>query len=125
MICTEGENAYPRECCGFLLGSWQGTKGTVKRVLRARNDHRSPGGYTISPQAYLEAETVARREHQTVIGFYHSHPDTDARPSETDRRHALPGCAYVIVSVKGGRATDLKAWTLSPDGSRLEPEPLG
>ena len=61
-----------------------------------------------------------------MLGFYHSHPDHPARPSEYDREHALPWFSYVIVSVRDGRAeeSDLTSWTLDDDRSTLRSEPV-
>ena len=59
-----------------------------------------------------------------MTGFYHSHPDADAVPSEADRAGALPGVSYLIVAVKGGRAAGVRSWTLDAGGRRFASEPL-
>jgi proteasome lid subunit RPN8/RPN11 len=59
-----------------------------------------------------------------VVGFYHSHPDQPARPSEYDREHAMPSYSYVIVSVRGGRAEALTSWTLDDDRAAFSSEPI-
>jgi proteasome lid subunit RPN8/RPN11 len=116
-IRAHAEEAYPHECCGFLIGRPAGADREVTRVVRADNQRSdSPRNrYLISPEAYLRAETEAEKAGLEVIGFYHSHPDAGPHPSEFDRRHALPGCSYVIVAVEGGKAKDLRSWLLADD----------
>ncbi len=125
-IRRHGEETYPHECCGFLLGH-EGPEGReVARLVRAENErddfpeHR----YLISPEAYLRAELAAREEGREILGFYHSHPDHEARPSNFDREHAFPGLSYVIVSVWEGKAEKVRSWVLAEDRSRFDPEPL-
>jgi len=125
-IRGEGRNSYPFECCGFLLGTSRGEDRRVVRLLPAENRHEeSPRNrYVIPPEAYLEAERTAEREGIEVVGFYHSHPDAPARPSEFDRTHALPGVSYVIVSVREGEPGDLRSFSLSADHERFPEEAL-
>jgi len=121
-----GEDAYPRECCGFLLGTVADGIRTVVRTRRAANEE--PDGararYRISPESYFRAGREAEGEGLEVVGFYHSHPDGRARPSERDRTHALPGSSYVILEVTAGRAGELRSWSLAADRSGFAPEPL-
>jgi len=125
-IRAHGEETYPQECCGFLLGRMAAGSREVVRLHRARNERQNPAGnrYLISPEAYLQAEREAERAGLEIVGFYHSHPDAEARPSEFDRAHALPGCSYVIVSVRAGIAQDLRSWALSDDYTRFDSEVL-
>ena len=125
-VRAHGEEAYPHECCGFLLGRGEGDRKQVARVVRAANERSdsAENRYLISPEAYLRAEREASRAGLDIVGFYHSHPEAEARPSEFDRTHALPWCSYVIVSVKGGKARELTSWVLSEDYSRFLPEPI-
>jgi proteasome lid subunit RPN8/RPN11 len=123
-IRRHGEDTYPHECCGFLLGGGSGEVKEVVRTLRAKNDRPdSPRNrYLISPEDYLDAEVTAEREGLEIVGFYHSHPDAEARPSEFDRKNALPWCSYVIVSVRSGKADELSSWVLSDDYSKFTKE---
>jgi proteasome lid subunit RPN8/RPN11 len=116
-IRRHGEETYPQECCGFLIGTGQNGGREVLRVLPARNEHAdSPRNrYLVSPEAYLKAEREADAAGLLVVGFYHSHPDAEARPSEFDREHAFPGCSYAILAVPAGSAGELRSWTLSED----------
>jgi proteasome lid subunit RPN8/RPN11 len=125
-VRAHGEETYPQECCGFLLGTGAGNRKQVVRVVRAANERpdSAENRYLISPEAYLRVEHEAARAGLDIVGFYHSHPEAPARPSEFDRAHALPWCSYVIVSVRGGKARELASWVLSEDYTRFLPEPI-
>lgn len=125
-IRRHGEEAYPEECCGFLLGRVAGTENEVHTLVRAENrapDERRTRRYAIPPETYLAAERAAEEQDMEVVGFYHSHPDHPARPSETDLAEAtFPGYSYVIVSVREGEAEELTTWSLAEDRSHFEHE---
>jgi len=125
-VREQGRKGYPYECCGFLLGRSRGEERRVVRLRAAVNEHAdSPRNrYLIPPEAYLEAEQVAEREGIEVVGFYHSHPDAPAAPSEFDRTHALPGVSYIIVSVRSGKPGDIRSFSLSPDHERFPEETM-
>jgi len=119
IIRAEGEKAYPNECCGFLVGEVDkaGVK-TVKDVQaidNSREDGEQYHRFLITPEDMMRAEQTARSMKLDVVGFYHSHPDHPAAPSEYDKDHALPFYSYVIVSVKQGKADELTSWELTLD----------
>ncbi|MCL1958997.1 MAG: M67 family metallopeptidase [Spirochaetes bacterium] len=118
-IKTDGETAYPNECCGVLIGEIDnaGVK-IVKRTLtinNAREDGEQYHRFLITPEDMLRAEQTARAMKFDVIGFYHSHPDHPSAPSGYDKDHALPFYSYVIVSVDNGKAQVLTSWELTDD----------
>ncbi|MDR2921849.1 MAG: M67 family metallopeptidase [Treponema sp.] len=118
-IRTDGEAAYPNECCGVLIGEIDsaGVK-TAKRALtinNAREDGEQYHRFLITPEDMLHAEQTARAAKLDVIGFYHSHPDHPSAPSGYDKDHALPFYSYVIVSVDNGKAQILTSWELTND----------
>lgn len=128
-IRRHGADAYPEEGCGFLLGT-AGAGDEGHRVVRAhragnlQNENRERR-FLLSPDAYRAAQAAAEEDNLDVVGFYHSHPDHPARPSETDLAEApFPGYAYVIVSVEEGRPAALAAWTLAADRSRFHEEDI-
>jgi len=118
--------AYPEEGCGVLLGREEGETRAVVRAVTFDNqvDDSRHNRYLISPEQFLAADRAARDEGLDVLGFFHSHPDHPARPSEFDRENAWPWYSYVIVSVLQGRAADTTCWRLAEDRSRFEPETL-
>jgi proteasome lid subunit RPN8/RPN11 len=117
-----GEETYPHECCGFMLGS--AADGTQRiREIRGQPNERTESKenrFVISPGQFKAAETYARKAGLQLVGIYHSHPDSPARPSEYDRDHAWPWFSYIIVSVKKGKADDAFAWQLKDDRSGFE-----
>lgn len=125
-IREHGADAYPEEGCGFLLGAVDesGTNriSRVRRVANRKTENRERR-YEITPDDYRAAAEEAAGDGLDVVGFYHSHPDHPAEPSETDLAEAtFPGYTYVIVSVDDGTPADLTAWSLAPDRSRFRPE---
>ncbi len=116
-IASHAEQAYPREGCGFLLGRASGGARHVLEARPARNAlaPRTLDRYLIEPEELLHVEREARWAGLDVLGFYHSHPDHPASPSEFDRQHAWPWYVYLIVAVAGGRAADARAWLLRDD----------
>ena len=123
-IRAHAEAAYPNECCGFLVGRAEDDHKSVVALIKADNTRTDAAHhrYLITPEAYLEAERLAESRGLEILGFYHSHPDAPARPSEYDRTHALPACSYVIVSVRDRSAGELTSWVLSEDYERFEEE---
>jgi len=127
-IRAEGESAYPNECCGVLIGKIDssGVK-TVKytEVIRnAREDDEQYHRFLITPEDMMQAERNARKRKQDVIGFYHSHPDHPAIPSDYDKEHALPFFSYVIVSVMQNKSEELTSWELTADRKNFENEKI-
>jgi proteasome lid subunit RPN8/RPN11 len=119
-IRIEGEKSYPNECCGTLLGTLSENGGKEAALIfpitntagREEQFHR----FFIAPDDYIKAELYAAKKGFDILGFYHSHPDHPAAPSEYDRENALPFYSYLIVSVYDGKAEDITCWELSSDG---------
>ncbi len=120
-IRQHGIETYPDECCGALLGS---TTGVVTGVLPIGNtapDQRRRR-FLVSPDDYRQAEKHADETGAHLIGFYHSHPDHPAVPSQFDLDHAWPGMSYAIVSIRAGQSQELRSWRLRPDRSGFDEE---
>src|SRR2546430_996494 len=118
-IQEEAVAAYPKECCGILYGRDIRDGGVMRRAverIEAVKNEFEPGEqyhrFLITPQTLMKAEKEASAEGRLVLGFYHSHPDHPARPSEYDREHAWPFYSYVIVAITQGEATDMTSWIL-------------
>ena len=125
-IEKHGVETYPHECCGFLVGSLNGEDSTVVETVRAINTRtdRPSNRFEIDPLELMKTDRAARANGKTVVGFYHSHPDAPARPSEYDRERAWPGYCYLIVSVRSGIAVDFLNWRLLDDRSAFETDPV-
>jgi proteasome lid subunit RPN8/RPN11 len=125
-IRSHGEESFPNECCGLLLGRIRDRSKTVVRILRLENERQDSrhNRFLITPETLLKADRDARFRGLDVVGFYHSHPNAPARPSEFDREHAWPTYSYIIVSVVDGVSRDITSWTLADDRGRFDPEEI-
>lgn len=127
-IDQHGAAAYPEECCGVLVGRPldDGVR-LVEQVLPARNERSDSrhNRYVIPPRAVLAAERAAREKGLEVLGYYHSHPDHPAVPSDFDRDNAWPGVSYLILAVEAGRPAAARSWRLAADRRRFEEEEVG
>ncbi len=115
-IRRHGEETYPEECCGILVGTFDGDSRTVQLTIRCNNaTSDSPRAhYHIDPREVIRAQREARERTLEVIGFYHSHPDHPAQWSPTDLAEAhWIGCSYVITAVANGRASETNSFFLS------------
>ena len=125
-IRAHGAKDYPNECCGAMLGT-DGDSGREVRSLFPlvnRRDDSPRNRFSITPEDFRAAEKAASERGLDLLGWYHSHPDHPARPSEFDREHAWPWYSYVIVSVDGGVPKDLTSWQLEDDRSKFQPETI-
>lgn len=123
-IDRHGEETYPEECCGFLIGQASGDRTVVERLLPVANERQDSrhNRYVINPETVLAAHKEARAAGADVVGYYHSHPDHPSKPSDFDREHAWPGLSYLIVSVQKGRAADARSWRLADDRDQFDEE---
>jgi proteasome lid subunit RPN8/RPN11 len=105
---AHGEETYPNECCGIMLGRAEADTIEVHDLIRAGNTRTDSAHnrYNIAPQELIAAQRQARKSSLDIVGFYHSHPDHPAQYSTTDFAEAhWFGCAYVITSVDGDKQT--------------------
>jgi proteasome lid subunit RPN8/RPN11 len=123
-IRTQGEAAYPEECCGFLIGVSEGDN--VRRVTRVRPainrvEKERERRFVIPAEELLRAEAELGPGETSVVGFYHSHPDHPPRPSEFDREHAWPWYSYLVLAVQRGLAGAMGAFELDPESRTFQP----
>ena len=114
-----GEETYPHECCGVLLGQIdaEGVKD-VQAIARCNNQRSDSlhNRYLIDPRELVRIQREARGHGQDIVGFYHSHPDHPARWSQTDLAEAhWTGCSYFSTSVMNGSATETNSFNLSSE----------
>jgi proteasome lid subunit RPN8/RPN11 len=115
-IRSHGEETYPYECCGVLLGSMDGDARIVTSTARCGNtrDDSPRNRYNIDPKELVRIQREGRQRGEDIVGFYHSHPDHPARWSQTDLVEAhWIGCSYVITSVERGRAAITNSFELA------------
>jgi len=127
-IEKHGEETFPNECCGFILGKVNGTDRTVVELMRianAREDEAQYNRFLITPEASFKADKAARAKKLDVIGCYHSHPNAPARPSQYDVDHAAwSGFSHIIVSIRDKVAVDMTSWQLKDDRSAFDSEEI-
>jgi proteasome lid subunit RPN8/RPN11 len=125
-IHAHGVETYPHECCGALLGRDDDNGREIVELMpleNRRND--SPRNrFEVTPDDVRMAEKTARDKKIDLIGWYHSHPDAPARPSEFDREHAWPWYSYIIVSVQKGEPKDTASWRLRDDRAAYDSEKI-
>jgi proteasome lid subunit RPN8/RPN11 len=122
------EGTYPYEGGGLLIGRTdeQGHKivTEIKPFANQRAIEDQHNRILITDEMYREGEAYADDRGLLLIGFFHSHPDHPARPSEFDREHALPWWSYVIVSVRQGQAANVLSWQLREDRGGFDEEEI-
>ena len=117
-IRRHGEETYPHECCGALVGS--GTRVTATVALPNTTEEGPRRRFMVRPSDYRVAEQQAGVLGGDLLGFYHSHPDHPARPSQYDLDHAWPTFAYIIVAVAAGKSAAMTVWYLKEDRSAFD-----
>ena len=130
-IRSHGAETYPHECCGALLGrDTEVADRSLYREIHAlhplinRRDDSPRNRFSVTSQDVLDAEKAAVNQGLEVVGWYHSHPDHPAKPSQYDREHAWPWYSYVIVSVANKIPEDLTSWRLTDDRSDFQSEDI-
>jgi proteasome lid subunit RPN8/RPN11 len=127
-IREHGERDYPFECCGLLIGGFNGDgcKSVTETypISNAREEAAKRNRFLIQPEELMRGEQYARSRGLDVVGFYHSHPDDRPVPSRYDLDHAWPTYSYIVVAVKGGQAAGLQSWEMDPDRSKFNEEEI-
>ena len=127
-IRQHGAETYPHECCGALLGrddedGEEGVRLPVREILalfpliNRREESAAHNRFSVTAEDVRDAEKAAREKNIELVGWYHSHPDHPARPSQFDLEHAWPWYSYVIVSVANGKPAEMTSWRLADDRS--------
>jgi proteasome lid subunit RPN8/RPN11 len=116
-------DAYPDEGCGVLIGRQVDGKTQIFEVTQARNlnSERSRDRYVLDPGDIVRADHVARAAGLDVVGFWHSHPDHPAHPSQYDTDHAWTDYVYVICATTRQGTAEVNAFTLRDEGGEFVP----
>jgi proteasome lid subunit RPN8/RPN11 len=115
-IRQHGEETYPHECCGVMLGQFEGEVRLVTSIARCGNTRTdsATNRYHIDPKELVRVQREGRERGEDIVGFYHSHPDHPAQWSSTDLGEAhWFGCSYVITSVEKGKAVLTNSFELT------------
>lgn len=126
-IFEQMEGTFPNEGGGFLLGKSNSDEIIIQDITQVENVFEAEEQYhryAMTPQDWMRLEDEADEKGLTLVGYYHSHPNSPAIPSEYDRDHALPNFVYVITSVRDGQAVDMRVWKLKSDRTAFDDEML-
>ena len=125
-IRAHAAQSYPYECCGALLGAETDGGRSVRDLVMLDNqrDDSPRNRFLVRPEDVLRVENAARERGLDVLGWYHSHPDSPARPSEYDRDHAWPWYSYVIFQVEKAEAREMRCWRLDDNRSAFAEEAI-
>jgi proteasome lid subunit RPN8/RPN11 len=126
-IFEQMEKTFPNEGGGFLLGTSNGDTVTISDITQVENVFETEEQYhryAMTPQDWMRLEDEADSRGLSLVGYYHSHPNSPAIPSIYDRDHALPNFVYIITSVIDGKAVDMRVWRLRPDRTEFDAETL-
>ena len=121
------QGTYPNEGGGFLLGSLEGDSIRIHETIQIENvfeEEDQYHRYAMTPQDWMRLEDEADSRGLTLVGYYHSHPDSPAIPSIYDRDHALPNFVYIITQVQQAKAVDMRVWRLRADRSQFDADTL-
>jgi proteasome lid subunit RPN8/RPN11 len=121
------ESCYPNEGGGFLLGTSSSDTVEVSETIQIQNvfqEEEQYHRYAMTPQDWIKLEDEADARGLTLVGYFHSHPDSPAIPSIFDRDHALPHFTYLITQVNEAKAVEMLAWRLRDDRSQFDGETI-
>ncbi|MDO8632809.1 MAG: M67 family metallopeptidase [Phycisphaerales bacterium] len=125
-LVAHAERDYPEECCGILVGVRRGLDRIIHRAVPSNNitegDRRR--NYQVDWEMLLRTQRQARADQREIIGFYHSHPDGSAQPSQRDLDHAWSDCSYLILAMFAGRYVDSASWRTDDRRRTFEFEPF-
>ncbi len=127
---AHGRTTYPEECCGFLVGAVPEPEGTTGRTILALEpagnvfDGERRRRFLIPPEELRKLERNLEGTGRAVVGFYHSHPDHPARPSQFDQEHAWPWYTYLVLAVTASATPAVAAFELEPDSATFREVPL-
>lgn len=124
------ESCYPHEGCGIIAGvsRAEGKRVAIIRPATNLNNERAHDRYEMDMQEYLKLQDEVDGSTNEIIGFFHSHPDHPAAPSETDRVRAVEaygyGYSYVIVAIHNGKLKLATSWVLNDDNDTFDEEEI-
>jgi proteasome lid subunit RPN8/RPN11 len=126
-IFEQMEGTFPNEGGGFLLGNITPEAVYIEDITQVENVFETEEQYhryAMTPQDWMKLEDEADARGLSLVGYYHSHPESPAIPSVYDRDHALPNFVYIITSVMAGKAAEMRVWRLRTDRSQFDAETL-
>jgi proteasome lid subunit RPN8/RPN11 len=125
-MVEHAEAAFPKECCGILLGTDAGGSRHAVVAIACRNAYEGEQSdrFQLDPKEQIAADRKAREMGLDILGFFHSHPDCDAYFSATDLKNSWPWYSNVVLSVQAGQFRHAKAFIANQDQTAADPEDL-
>ena len=127
IMLDHARQAYPKECCGILLGS-AGQEDVRHATIAVPCGNAYQGDrkdrFELDPKDQLAADRKARELGLDVLGFFHSHPDEGAYFSQTDLKHSWPWYSNVVLSIRNGEFAAAAAFRANDDQTASHPEEL-
>jgi proteasome lid subunit RPN8/RPN11 len=136
-IAKCGETAYPEECIGAIFGKiseieystkdgFASGRKVVDDIFEINNSSKEQRERRslVEPEDFLKADKEANKKNLEIIGWYHSHPNVPAKPSEYDLENALPLYSYLIVSVRNKKTQEIRSWIMEEDRSKFNEEEI-
>jgi proteasome lid subunit RPN8/RPN11 len=131
-MCDHLVTGYPNEACGILIGELQNHTRVVRQVIPTANvwknevddSHSMRDRFEISPADIVQADRLAEKNGWEIVGYFHSHPDDKAFPSEFDRERAWPEVSYVIASVRDAKIDEVRSFTILNDANVFQEEKI-
>ncbi len=117
-IYAHAQQTYPRECFGFLLGSFDADGWVYQTVSGTNLNTERNDRFEMDPAEFVKVDRAAEDDGYEIIGFYHSHPDWPAIPSQTDIGSEVEGSYYMIVSIHQGHPLNTGLWKIATDSPR-------
>jgi proteasome lid subunit RPN8/RPN11 len=127
VMIDHGRQAFPKECCGILLGREDGAGRHVTIAIACRNAYEGdrPDRFAIDPRDILAAEKRSRSLGLSILGFFHSHPNENAYFSKTDLDNCgYPGYSNVVMSIRDGEFSHARSFIVNPEQTAAEAEDL-
>jgi proteasome lid subunit RPN8/RPN11 len=126
VMLAHARAAYPRECCGAMLGVEKdgARRVSVARPMRNAFEGAQEDTYVLDPAEHIQVEKEARTQGLSVVGIFHSHPDCDAYFSRRDLENSCPWYSYVVLSVKKGEFDHANSFRPNFEQTAAEKEQL-
>ena len=128
-MLAHARGGYPNEACGMFLGRPAGAEpALVEDVVPVENreTEKPRVRYAIAPEDHIRIDREAQKRGLEILGYFHSHPDHPALPSETDRQRAADtlsdGVIHVVVGVENGERATPTAWIFRDAKQAFEDE---
>ena len=120
ILSNHAKQENPNESCAILFGKETQEATFVEKIFLTQNIEHSPVNFTISAEQRLEADKIEKESDLKIIGIFHSHPNSEAYPSDTDKKFmGLNPGVWVIFS---GISKDFKAYILENEIKEIQIE---